>query len=182
MSLTVRKLAPGDDRSGFRSGDIELDRFFQRFAGQNQFKHQIGTTYVAVEAGVVLGFVTVSASQIECKKLPVSRLRKLPRYPLPVLRLARLAVDESRQGSGLGLALLKAVFGLAHQMADGFGCVGVLVDAKPKAVPFYRRYGFFVIDELLSGGLGDRPQPATMFLELGAIPRPDPSTADESTE
>ena len=38
-----------DDRTRFRSGDADLDRFFQAYAGQNQFRHHIGTTYVAVE-------------------------------------------------------------------------------------------------------------------------------------
>jgi hypothetical protein len=46
--LTIRRLEPGDDRSGLDSGQIELDRFFQRFAGQNQFRHHLGVTYVAM--------------------------------------------------------------------------------------------------------------------------------------
>ena len=59
MTITVRRLAPSDDRTAFRSGNIDLDRFFARYAGQNRFRHHIGTTYVAIdESGTVQGFVT----------------------------------------------------------------------------------------------------------------------------
>lgn len=169
MAVTVRKLRPDDDRSSFDSGDPDLDRFFIRFAGQNQFKHYVGTTYVADDGGLILGFATVSAAQIEIRDLPPAKQGRLPRYPLPVLRLARLAVDSKAQGRGVGLTLLKAVFVLARAMASDFGCIGVVVDAKPKAVAFYERYGFTALD-VVQGHLGDRPEPTPMFLEIGAIP------------
>ena len=169
MAVTVRKLRPDDDRSSFDSGDPDLDRFFIRFAGQNQFKHYVGTTYVADDGGLILGFATVSAAQIEIRDLPPAKQGRLPRYPLPVLRLARLAVDSKAQGRGVGLTLLKAVFVLARAMASDFGCIGVVVDAKPKAVAFYERYGFTALD-VVQGQLGDRPEPTPMFLEIGAIP------------
>ncbi len=170
--IEVRKLRSDDDRTRFRSGNLDLDRFFHRFAGQNQFRHHVGTTYVAVEAGEVVGFATVAPSAIEVKDLPPTRRRGLPSYPLPVLRLARLAVDERAQGRGVGLLLLRAVFVLARTLASDFGCVGVVVDAKPDAVAFYARYGFEAF-AVLAGELGDRPAPTTMFLELGAIPATD---------
>lgn len=169
MALAVRKLRPDDDRSSFDSGDPDLDRFFLRFAGQNQFKHYVGTTYVADDGGLLLGFATVSAAQIEIRDLPPAKHGRLPRNPLPVLRLARLAVDKKAQGRGVGLTLLKAVFVLARAMASDFGCIGVLVDAKPQAVAFYERYGFTALD-VVQGQLGDRPEPTPMFLEIGAIP------------
>ena len=169
-TVEVRPLRLEDDRSRFRSGNEDLDRFFARYAGQNQFRHHIGTTYVADDGETIVGFVTVSASHIEIDQLPAARKRKLPRYPLPVLRLARLAVAESVQGQGIGMELLHAVFHLAHQMAERVGCVGVVVDAKPAAVRFYERYGFEAI-EVLEGTVGEPTQPVAMFLPLGAIPR-----------
>jgi GNAT superfamily N-acetyltransferase len=169
MAVEIRRLRPEDDRSGFRSGNVELDRFFQRFAGQNQFRHHIGTTYVAVEGGTILGFATVAPSEIAADDLPTSRRKRLPQYPLPVLRLARLATDDRARGQGVGSALLRAVFALAHQLAADYGCIGVIVDAKPDAVTFYERLGFLRL-EVKAGHLGDRPEPTPMFLELGAIP------------
>jgi hypothetical protein len=48
MNLGIRRLEPSDDRRRFTSVNPELDRFFQRFAGQNQFRHHVGVTYMAV--------------------------------------------------------------------------------------------------------------------------------------
>lgn len=172
MTAAVRRLRPDDDRAKFRSGDVELDRFFARYAGQNQFRHHIGTTYVVTdEDGAIVGFATIAASELTVANLSATKRRRLPAYPLPVLRLARLAVDREARGRGIGRALLQAVFALAHKMAVDMGCVGVVVDAKPDAVAFYRKLGFVVL-ETTAGQLGDRPQPTPMFLELGAIPKP----------
>ena len=69
----------------------------------------------------------------------------------------------------MGGELLRTVLLLAHEMADRVGCIGVLVDAKPDAVEYYRQYGFEEL-EILEGALGDRPPPIPMFLPLGAVP------------
>ncbi len=172
--IRVRALRSDDDRETFRSGQPDLDRFFARYAGQNQFKHHIGVTYVAVDGDErerVIGFATVSASQIEATEVQAEQRRRWPRYPLPVLRLARLAVDVEAQGRGVGLALLRFVFILARRMAEDVGCVGVVVDAKTEAIGFCRRLGFSLMGELVEGELGDRPKPVPMFLPLGKIPR-----------
>ena len=172
MSVRIRRLEPGDDRDRFCSGQPDLDRFFHRFAGQNQFRHHVGVTYIAVEADAILGFITVSPSEIEVDTLPADRRRRLPRYPLPTLRLARLAVAQSAQDRGIGEALLRFTLTLARRMADEIGCVGVTVDAKPEAQTFYLRYGFESLSAV-EGVLLDRPEPILMFLPLSAIPCPD---------
>ena len=88
--MEIRALREADDRSAFRSGDPDLDRFLQKFAGQNQFKHHLGVTYVAIELGKILGYATVSAGHLEIEDLPAPARKRLPRYPLPVLRRARM--------------------------------------------------------------------------------------------
>jgi GNAT superfamily N-acetyltransferase len=169
--LKIRKLTQQDDRAAFRSGNVELDRFFGRYAGQNQFRHHLGTTYVAVdEAGAIAGFATVAASELSPDIMPVAARKRLPKYPMPVLRLARLAVDERFKGQGVGAMLLRAVFEIAARMADDLGCVGIAVDAKPEAAAFYEKLGFVRL-EAVAGELGDRPQPLAMFLELGQLLR-----------
>lgn len=168
--LEVRKLRPSDDRSSFCSGQPDLDRFFRRFAGQNQFRHHIGTTYVAVEDDSILGFVTVAASEISVDELQSRLRRRLPRYPLPVLRMARLAVSEQAQGRGVGTLLLRHTFLLAKSLATDFGCVGVVVDAKAEAVEYYRRFGFQAVLDTVAGELNDRPIPSPLFLPLLSIP------------
>lgn len=169
MSFTIRALRPEDDRSTFRSGNDDLDRFFRRYAGQNQFRHHIGTTYVAVDRNDGIGaFVTVSPSQLEVIHLPRRMQKRLPRYPVPVLRVARLAASEAVRGAGLGSALLGFVLELAIRLAEDYGCAGVVVDAKNEAVAFYERFGFETL-EVEQGRLGDRPAPVPMFLEIGTI-------------
>lgn len=168
--IEIRVLRTDDKRDGFRSGDIELDRFFQKFAGQNQFRLHIGTTYVAVRETEIVGFATVSATSLTIEDLPISIKRRMPNYPLPALRLARLAVAEAAQGQGVGKQLLKAVFQIAHEMADRTGCVAVVADAKPDAVEFYKRFGFQPFEAVV-GALADRPPPTPMLLPIGSIPR-----------
>lgn len=166
--MEIRALRPSDDRSAFESGDEALDRFFHRYAGQNQFRHYIGVTYVAVEDDRILGFATVAPRHIDMEDLPERVRKKLPRYPLPVLGLVRLAVDRSAQSLGLGGQLLRFVLKLATTMADEVGCAGVVVDAKHGAVDFYAKYGF-VPFEPLEGQSEARPRPIAMWLPIQAI-------------
>jgi len=105
-------------------------------------------TYVAALATRILGYATVSPGHLEIEGLPAVAYKKLPHYPMPVLRLARLAVDESAQGQGLGRQLLRFVLQLALGMDERFGCAGDVVDAKPQAVDFYRTFGFIMLDAL----------------------------------
>ncbi len=166
--MEIRALRESDDRSAFRSGDADLDCFLQKYAGQNQFRHHIGTTYVAVEGDSVAGYVTIAPGHIEIEALPSIRRKHFPRYPLPILRVARLAVDESLQRQGLGKELLRFVLQLALRMAGEFGCIGVVVDAKPDAVAFYRQFGFLEL-EVLEGQSPARPQTTAMFLSVKEI-------------
>lgn len=168
QEIRIRRLDPRDDRTRFRSGNIDLDRFFQRYAGQNQFRHHIGTTYVATQGDSITGFVTVSSGEMVAERLPKALRKRLPAYPLPILRIARLAVDERFQGHGIGRLLLRAMLELALEMRDRIGCTGVVVDAKPDAVSFYSTLGFKAI-ELVRGALGDRPEPIAMLLPIRQI-------------
>lgn len=122
-----------------------------------------------MESGRILGFVTVAAAELEIAGLPASRRKGLPAYPLPALRIARLAVDERFQGRGVGAELLKQALIIARATAEAVGCVGVVVDAKQDAIPFYTRYGFEPM-VTVRGALGERPAPTSLFLPLGLIP------------
>lgn len=167
MTAEIRALRRSDDRQAFRSGDEALDLFFHRYAGQNQFRHHVGTTYVAVEGERILGFVTVSPGSLDAGDLPSGR--KVPPYPVPILRVARLAVDASARGAHLGRALLRFAIELAERMAVELGCVGLVVDAKRGAEEFYHRYGFEPLG-VVEGASAQRPEPTAMFLALGSVP------------
>lgn len=168
FTITIRRLTTQDERGQFSSGDIELDRFFQRFAGQNQFRHYIGTTYIATYQAQIVGYITVSSGEMTAEHLASTLRKRLPEYPLPILRIARLAVDQAFQGQGIGKQLLKAMFELALQQREQSGCVGVVIDAKPQAISFYTQLGFMAL-EVLSGELGTKPEPLPMFLPIQLI-------------
>ena len=78
MAIEVRLLQETDDRSSFQSGDERLDLFFRQYAGQNQFRHHIGATYVAVESETIVGFATVTVGHVEIENLPASLKRSYP--------------------------------------------------------------------------------------------------------
>ncbi|NOR80396.1 MAG: GNAT family N-acetyltransferase [Methyloprofundus sp.] len=168
LDIQFRALKAKDDRTAFCSGNIELDRFFQRYAGQNQFRHHIGITYILSTRNKIVGFITVSAGEITVEDLPSQTRRRLPEYPLPVMRIARLAIDKQFQGLGLGKKILRSSFQLALEMKSHYGCVGVVVDAKQESMSFYDKLGFLPL-ETLAGELGDRPQPKPMFLSIKTI-------------
>ena len=166
--VEIRRLRADDDRSHFSCGQADLDRFFQHYAGQNQFKLQLAVTYVATIEKKLLGFATVTVGSLERRSHPSPRMRKrLPSYPLLVLRLARLGVDERAQGLGVGRALLRYVLSLALEQRDSLGCIGVVTDAKPEAIEFYTRYGFEPIQGIVEGALHGEPTP--LFLAIGTV-------------
>lgn len=98
MLYAIRRLEPDDNRKTFTCGDDNLDRFFRRYAGQSQFRHHVGTTYIAVKDEVILGFVTVCATQIEVEELPEGErsafLILYQLYVWPVWELRRRHKDK----------------------------------------------------------------------------------------
>ena len=138
----IRLLAAEHRREEFDCGEAALNDFLLRQAGQQQ-RRGFGKTYVALaEDGVTItGYVTVSAGQVATTSLP-SHL-KLPRYPSPMLRIGRLAVDVHHQGEGIGQDLLAFALRLAVEFSQRVGLYAVVVDAKHnKAKAFYLKLGF----------------------------------------
>lgn len=164
--MQVRRLRASDPTSSFASGDAGLDRFLHSYAWQNQDALGIGVTYIATSGDAIAGYVTLAAGALERDSLPAGSAAAFPRYPLPVLRLARLAVDSRVQGIGIGGALVGFALRVAWTMRETVGCVGVVVDALPGAVAYYESLGFERVDAL-SGTSGARPRPTPMYLSLG---------------
>ena len=132
------------DRGSFDCGAAKLNVYIQNHALHNQ-RLNIGATWVAHEANSkkILGFHTVCASTISAAALPEPLRKKLPRYPVPCVLLARLAVDLSSQGIGVGKVLLKDAIERTLQISETIGAFALLVDAKDdEARGFYEHYGF----------------------------------------
>lgn len=149
--VAIHLLGVEHRREGFDCGDAALNDFLLRQAGQQQ-RRGFGKTYVALaDDGVsVIGLVTVSAGQVATSAL--SSQAKLPRYPAPVLRIGRLAVDVHHQGNGVGQDLLAFALRLAVEFSQRVGLYAVVVDAKhDQAKAFYVKLGFIVcVDNPLS--------------------------------
>ena len=171
MEYRIRPLKRSDNRKEFESGQADLDYFFKRYAGQNQFRHHIGVTYVATNEGSIFGYATVAVGIIETEGLP-ERKSSPGHYALPILRLGRLAVVNRYQGQGIGKQLLRYVLRLALEQKDTVGCVGVVVDAKPEAVEFYKKFGFSIVDDLVEGEIRGNPPPRPLFLPINSISVP----------
>lgn len=145
----IEGLTANHDRGAFDCGDAALDEFLKRFARQNQ-ERQISRTFVAVRPGAsrVLGYFTLSAHSLEAARLPAAISKRLPRYPLPVVHLGRLAVDRAVRGQGLGEILLWDAIRKAVLASDLVGIHAMEVLAKTtEAKRFYERYGFIAIPE-----------------------------------
>lgn len=142
MMVRIELLDGQFGRESFDCGNAALNEFFRRQAGQQQRKG-FGKTYIALAGkdNVIAGFVTVSIGQVATTELPPQL--KLPRYPAPVLRIGRLAVDLHFQGQGVGQNLLSFSLRLALDFSSRVGIYAVVVDAKDeKAAGFYMRLGF----------------------------------------
>lgn len=142
MAIHIELLDGHKGRESFDCGVAALNDFLSRQAGQQQRKG-FGKTYVAVAEtdGAIAGFVTLSAGQAATTELP--RELKLPRYPIPIMRIGRLAVDRHFQGQGVGRDLLTFALHLSLDFSERIGLYAVAVDAKDnRAAAFYRRLGF----------------------------------------
>lgn len=142
--MEISRLRRNHVRERFDSGVPPLDDFLRRFASQNEEKG-LSRTYVATRPGEleVAGYVTIRVGEIATTDLPPNAQRGLPRYPVPVLHVARLAVDKRARGIGLGEALLMHALHKALDLAEDAGLWGVEVIAKDEAArSFYMRYGF----------------------------------------
>lgn len=142
MALRIELLGGHAGRDQFDCGVAALNDFLSRRAGQQQRKG-FGKTYVALGDGedVVAGFVTVSVGQVAATELPPDL--KLPRYPVPILRIGRLAVDKRLHRQGIGQELLAFALHLALDFSERVGLYAEVVDAKDDRVAdFYRKLGF----------------------------------------
>jgi GNAT superfamily N-acetyltransferase len=134
----------------FRNRHASLVEYLQRFALRHAHKDLLARTYLAIDRTGgeerVAGYFTLATCSVErCSVEPIAALDRLPRFPIPGILLARLAVDERVQGQGLGRYLFEEALGLSLQVARS-GPVAVrlfVTDAIDEpAVRFYEHFGF----------------------------------------
>ncbi len=159
----VEPIQKRHERKTFSCGKDELDEYLRHYARKNDALG-LGRTYVAVQPGqvVVKGYYTIAPGAVAFGDLPGHLASRLPRYPIPVVLLARLAVDESVQGRGLGKLLLLDALNRSLEVARELGVHAVAVDAiDDDARSFYLKYGFESLED----------ERLHMFLSIKAIGR-----------
>jgi len=137
-----RPLREDDDRSTFDCGRDSLNQWFHRHAWRNQ-EANVSRTSVTCDAktGEIVGYVSLSAAQVERAHLPKSAQRNRP-DPIPALLLGQLAVDQRYQGKGYARSLLLFALATAVRLSRDIGCFGVIthpLDDDLRA--FYARFG-----------------------------------------
>jgi GNAT superfamily N-acetyltransferase len=166
MALVIRRIEEQDELDPFDCGDPALDNYLKRHAWMNQEKVSIGVTYVAVDEAAprtVLGYFTLATASVPRDMFPRKYVRGLPPYDLPLILLARLAVDGRFAGRGLGHALIAEAFRISLRVADEVGCRAIVTDAYRDRVGWYARYGFVPIEGVAEGG------PQRMFLDIRTV-------------
>ncbi len=125
----VHKLAATDRLDAFDCGQPALNQFLQRFALVNQ-KANSAQTYVCCIDDAVVGYYSLVVGSVEPEAAPIRVMKGLARHAVPVMILARLAVQKEHQRKGLGKALLKDALLRTAQAADIAGIRCLIVHAK----------------------------------------------------
>ena len=171
MSIELRELHQDDGCNGLSLGDQNFTplKTFLRKEAKKLHQGNLARTFVIVEKEQtkVLGYVTTLCTQISVEELkqpaPVEQF-KYTDYP--AIKLARLAVDTSLQGQGVGSKLVDFVIGIAAQhVMPHTGCRFLVVDSKPQSIGFYENKGFKRIGEAET----ENEQYTTMFIDLHHI-------------
>lgn len=140
----IRKLTDTDDVSEFDSCQPALDRFLQKHAFTNM-KANSAQTYVCCCENKVVGFYSLAVGSVAPASVTERVIKGLAKHPVPVMILARLAVDVRHRKKGLGPALLKDALLRTLQAADLAGIRCLLVHAKDdKAREWYANFDFEV--------------------------------------
>jgi GNAT superfamily N-acetyltransferase len=136
-------LTEAHDVSGFDCGNEALNRFLHRHALQNQ-RNQSARTYVALRGETqVIGYYSLAAASAEYETVPARLAKGLAKHPIPLTLLARLAVDQEAQGTGIGAGLLKDALKRFLQAQSIIAARALVVHAKDdQAVKFYQYFGF----------------------------------------
>jgi GNAT superfamily N-acetyltransferase len=135
-------LASTHDASNFDCGEATLDDWLKRRALANQSSGASRTFVVVNGEGQVCGYYALAAGAVS-HQMATSKVRRNMPDPVPVMVLARLAVDQRAQGAHLGASLLQDAVYRARAVAQQVGVRALLVHAlHERAKQFYEHYGF----------------------------------------
>ena len=142
MTRHIEKLQPHHAVEAFDCGRDALNRFLLEHALQNQLSGG-AQTYVGLADETVIGYYALAVGSVEQEQAPERVKKGLAKHAIPIMLIARLAVDLQWQKQGVGAALLKDAMLRTLQAADIAGIRALVVHAKDEAArTFYERYDF----------------------------------------
>jgi len=164
LDLIVAPLSKQHDRKAFDCGEASLNQYLDRYANQD-VRRRFNRVFVASPPGepqLVIGYYSLSAGSLAAADLPAKFRRRLPRYPVPVVLLGRLAVAKPHQGKGLGGILIADALQRIALASQVMAVYAVIVDAlNERAAEFYQQFGFIRLPN----------QPLKLFLPMETITR-----------
>lgn len=143
--LRLERLGPDHVVTEFDCGNEELNHWLRQHGLAAQ-RMDSARTFVLTRGTKVLGYFSLTMGSVRRADAPAKLVRGLPAYPVGMVLLARLAVDEQEQGSGLGRLLLAEGLRKAVLAGEAAAARLVVVDAiDDAAVGFYERHGFIAV-------------------------------------
>jgi GNAT superfamily N-acetyltransferase len=128
--------------ASFDCGVGPLNEYLRQYALLNN-QNRSSRTYVAMRGDRIVGYYTLANGSVSRDEVPPRVAQGLGRYPVPITVLARLAVDASEKGKGLGRGLLKDAVLRAYQASELVGSLAIVTHAKDEnAKAFYQRFQF----------------------------------------
>jgi GNAT superfamily N-acetyltransferase len=165
LDLIITPLGKRHDRKNFDCGEATLNLYLNRYANQD-IRRWVSRVFVAsppTELQRIIGYYSLSAGSLAAADLPDEFRRRLPRYPVPVALLGRLAVDKSQQGQGLGAILIADALQRIALAGQVMAVYAVVVDALDESTAeFYRQFGFIPLPS----------QPLKLFLPMDTVSKP----------
>lgn len=146
LTKTLEELTPQElaSRKDFDCGEKSLNVYLEKQMSQHDRKN-IAKTYFYILDGKIVGYYTISMSELNFINIypDISKKKKLPAHPVPVILLARLAIDLQHQGKGYSNLIMGEMITKAFAISNSVGGVGIVVDAlHQKAANYYIKYGF----------------------------------------
>ncbi len=165
--MRIERLDEQHARSSFRCGSEALDRWFVEHAWTAQRQDSARTFVLVDDDDRIVGYYSLAMGSVERAAAPRRLVRGLPCHPVPMVLLARLAIEQSSQGQGLGLSLLFEALHRASLAAEHAAARLIAVDPiDDSARRLYERWGFKPVEGDAGGRLYVRTRDALASLPV----------------
>lgn len=159
--MRIERLDETHHRETFRCGVPQLDIWFRDHALAAQRQDTARTFVLIDDTDQVVGYYSLTMGNVAAAEAPRRLIRGLPRHPVPILLLARLAISETHQGQGLGVSLLFEALHRAALAAEHAAARLIAVDPIDEAAHlFYLRWGFQPVEDDPAGRMFVRTRDA----------------------